>query len=61
MAQFDVYRNKGTLRESIPFVVVVQSAHFDRYQTRGRSDGAANPASTKHPHRGWQDEPNFCH
>ncbi len=59
MAQFDVYRNKGTLRESIPFVVVVQSAQFDRYQTRGRHAGAANPAPTKHPHRGSQGEPNF--
>ncbi|MEI8326950.1 MAG: CcdB family protein [Betaproteobacteria bacterium] len=34
MAQFDVYRNKGALRESIPFVVVVQSAQFDRYRRR---------------------------
>lgn len=34
MAQFDVYRNKGRLRESIPFVVVVQSAQFDRYRRR---------------------------
>ena len=61
MAQFDIHRNKGALRESIPFVVVVQSAQFDRYQTRGRSAGAANPAPAKHPRRGWQDEPNFCH
>ncbi|MDE2417027.1 MAG: CcdB family protein [Burkholderiales bacterium] len=34
MAQFDVYLNKGPLRESIPFVVVVQSALFDRYRRR---------------------------
>lgn len=34
MAQFDVHRNKGPLRESIPFVVVVQSAQFDRYRRR---------------------------
>lgn len=34
MAQFDVYRNKGSLRESIPFVVLVQSAQFDRYRRR---------------------------
>lgn len=34
MAQFDVYRNKGALRDSIPFVVVVQSAQFDRYRRR---------------------------
>lgn len=34
MAQFDVYRNKGLLRDSIPFVVVVQSAQFDRYRRR---------------------------
>ncbi len=34
MAQFDVHRNKGMLRETIPFVVVVQSAQFDRYRRR---------------------------
>ena len=34
MAQFDVHRNKGVLRESIPFVVLVQSAQFDRYRRR---------------------------
>jgi toxin CcdB len=34
MAQFDVHRNKGPLKESIPFVVVVQSALFDRYRRR---------------------------
>lgn len=34
MAQFDIHRNKGALRESIPFVVVVQSAQFDRYRRR---------------------------
>ncbi len=34
MAQFDVHRNKGVLRESIPFVVVVQSAQFDVYRRR---------------------------
>lgn len=34
MAQFDVHRNKGVLRESIPFVVTVQSAQFDRYRRR---------------------------
>jgi toxin CcdB len=34
MAQFDVHRNKGALHESIPFVVVVQSAQFDRYRRR---------------------------
>ena len=34
MAQFDVHRNKGPLRDSIPFVVVVQSAQFDRYRRR---------------------------
>ena len=34
MAQFDVHRNKGALRESIPFVVVVQSAQFDIYRRR---------------------------
>jgi toxin CcdB len=34
MAQFEVHRNKGALRDSIPFVVVVQSAQFDRYRRR---------------------------
>jgi len=34
MAQFDVHRNKGLLKESIPFVVVVQSSLFDRYRRR---------------------------
>lgn len=34
MAQFDVLRNKGPLRDSIPFVVIVQSALFDRYRRR---------------------------
>jgi toxin CcdB len=34
MAQFDVHRNKGAQREAIPFVVLVQSAQFDRYRRR---------------------------
>jgi toxin CcdB len=34
MAQFDVHRNKGALRDAIPFVVVVQSAQFDHYRRR---------------------------
>jgi toxin CcdB len=34
MAQFDVHRNKGALRDSIPFVVIVQSAQLDRYRRR---------------------------
>ncbi|XAH24104.1 CcdB family protein [Xylophilus sp. GW821-FHT01B05] len=34
MAQFDVHRNKGPLRDSIPFVVLVQSQQFDRYRRR---------------------------
>ncbi|OGB09530.1 MAG: plasmid maintenance protein CcdB [Burkholderiales bacterium RIFCSPHIGHO2_12_FULL_61_11] len=34
MAQFDVHRNKGPLKEFIPFVVVVQSSLFDRYRRR---------------------------
>jgi toxin CcdB len=34
MAQFDVHRNKGALRDSIPYVVVVQSSQFDRYKRR---------------------------
>ena len=34
MAQFDVHRNQGPLRESIPFVVMVQSALYDHYRRR---------------------------
>ena len=34
MPQFDVHRNNGPLRDSIPFVVVVQSSLFDRYRRR---------------------------
>jgi toxin CcdB len=34
MAQFDVHRNKGPLKDSIPFVVVVQSSLFDTYRRR---------------------------
>jgi toxin CcdB len=34
MGQFDVHRNPGRHRESIPFVVTVQSAVFDGYRRR---------------------------
>ena len=34
MAQFDVYRNKGPRKDTIPFVVVVQSALLDGYRRR---------------------------
>jgi toxin CcdB len=34
MAQFDVHRNNGKQRDSIPYVVVVQSALFDDYGRR---------------------------
>jgi toxin CcdB len=34
MAQFDVLRNTGNHKDSIPFVVVVQSAQFDNYRRR---------------------------
>jgi toxin CcdB len=34
MAQFDVHRNTGKHRDSIPFVVVVQSSMFDDYRRR---------------------------
>lgn len=34
MAQFDVHRNTGRLRDTIPFVVVVQSSQFDAYRRR---------------------------
>jgi len=34
MAQFDVHRNPGRHRESIPFVVIVQSTLYDDYRRR---------------------------
>jgi toxin CcdB len=34
MAQFDVHRNTGIHKNSIPFVVIVQSAQFDSYRRR---------------------------
>ena len=34
MAQFDVYRNVGKQKDSIPFVVVAQSRLFDGYRRR---------------------------
>lgn len=34
MAQFDVHRNRGQNRDSIPFVVLVQSSVFDDYKRR---------------------------
>jgi len=34
MSQFDVHRNAGRHRDSIPYVVVVQSGGFDDYRRR---------------------------
>jgi toxin CcdB len=34
MAQFDVHRNTGQHKGSIPFVVIVQSAQFNDYRRR---------------------------
>jgi len=34
MPQFDVHRNTGCQRETIPFVVIVQSALYDDYRRR---------------------------
>ena len=34
MAQFDVHRNPGRHRDSIPFVIVVQSSLYDDYRRR---------------------------
>lgn len=34
MAQFDVHRNPGRHADTIPYVVVVQSAQFDDYRRR---------------------------
>jgi len=34
MAQFDLHRNKGPRKDTIPYVVVVQSSLFDGYRRR---------------------------
>ncbi len=34
MAQFDVYRNSGKHRDTIPYVVAIQSTLFDGYRRR---------------------------
>lgn len=34
MAQFDVHRNAGKHRDTVPYVVVVQSSQFDGYRRR---------------------------
>ena len=34
MAQFDVHRNPGRHRDSIPFVVIVQSTLYDDFRRR---------------------------
>jgi toxin CcdB len=34
MAQFDVHRNPGGSRDTVPFVVIVQSRQFDGVPTR---------------------------
>lgn len=34
MSQFDIHRNSGRHRDTIPYVVVVQSALFDDYKRR---------------------------
>lgn len=34
MPQFDVHRNTGKHKDTVPFVVVVQSAQFDNYRRR---------------------------
>jgi toxin CcdB len=34
MAQFDVHRNGGKQRDTIPFVVIVQSKLYDGYRRR---------------------------
>jgi toxin CcdB len=34
MPQFDVLRNSGKHKDTIPFVVVVQSSQFDSYRRR---------------------------
>jgi toxin CcdB len=51
MAQFDVHRNPGRQRESIPFVVVVQSRRFDGHARRLVAPliAAALPAAELYP------------
>jgi len=34
VAQFDVHRNTGRLRDTVPYVVVLQSSQFDGYRRR---------------------------
>jgi toxin CcdB len=34
MPQFDIHRNVGKHRDSIPFVIVIQSSLFDGYRRR---------------------------
>jgi len=34
MSQFDIHRNSGKHKDTIPFVVVVQSSQFDAYRRR---------------------------
>jgi hypothetical protein len=34
MAQFDLHQNKGPMKDTIPYVVVVQSSLFDGYRRR---------------------------
>lgn len=34
MAQFDVHRNTGKQRETIPYVVLIQSGLYDSYRRR---------------------------
>jgi toxin CcdB len=52
MAQFDVHRNHGKHRDTIPYVVVVQSALFDDYRRRVvvplvRASAAGNVANPR--------------
>ena len=61
MAQFDVHRNKGALRDSIPFVMDVQSAQFDGYRRRVvPPPGAWHAAAPEHADGRRQDEPRLC-
>lgn len=34
MPQFDVHQNAGAQRETIPYVMLIQSSQFDRYRRR---------------------------
>jgi toxin CcdB len=49
MAQFDVHRNTGTHKDTIPFVVIVQSAQFDAIDAESLFRLSSRRPSAKSP------------